>query len=94
MRVLVSQLYERGGAKEVHVRVACPPIIAPCFYGIDMSRVRELFAPTFLREGVLTSEAEVAMARELGASDTALPAGRDNRRVDPGRASRALPSLY
>ncbi|MFV0444779.1 MAG: amidophosphoribosyltransferase [Planctomycetaceae bacterium] len=66
MRVLISQLYERGGAKEVHVRVACPPIVAPCFYGIDMSRVRELFAPAFLQGGSLTSEAEIAMARELG----------------------------
>jgi amidophosphoribosyltransferase len=68
MRVLVSQLYERGGAREVHVRVACPPIIAPCFYGIDMSRVRELFAPAFLKGGPLTSEAEAEMARELGAT--------------------------
>jgi amidophosphoribosyltransferase len=68
MRVLVSQLYERGRAKEVHVRVACPPIIAPCFYGIDMSRVKELFAPHFLEGGPLTAEAEAAMARELGAT--------------------------
>jgi amidophosphoribosyltransferase len=29
------------------MRVACPPIIAPCFYGIDMSRIRELFARHF-----------------------------------------------
>ena len=68
MRVLVSQLYERGGAREVHVRVACPPIIAPCFYGIDMSRVKELFAPNFLHGAPLTAEAEAAMARELGAT--------------------------
>lgn len=68
MRVLVSQLYERGRAREVHVRVACPPIIAPCFYGIDMSRVRELFAPPFLQHGALTPEAEARMARELGAT--------------------------
>lgn len=68
MRVLVSQLYERGRAKEVHVRVACPPIIAPCFYGIDMSRVKELFAPHFLEGGPLTPEAEAVMARELGAT--------------------------
>src|SRR6478736_4260509 len=36
MRVLLSRIREAGGAKEIHVRVACPPIIAPCFYGIDM----------------------------------------------------------
>lgn len=68
MRVLVSQLYERGGAREVHVRVACPPIIAPCFYGIDMSRVKELFAPNFLSGAPLSAETEAAMARELGAT--------------------------
>ena len=37
MRVLVSKIRELGRAQEIHVRVACPPIIAPCFYGIDMS---------------------------------------------------------
>lgn len=48
MKALISQLRERGGAKEVHVRVACPPITAPCFYGIDIPTVTELFAPKFL----------------------------------------------
>ncbi len=45
LQSLLTHLRERGGAKEIHVRVACPPIIAPCFYGIDMSTVKELFAP-------------------------------------------------
>src|SRR5262249_24460935 len=42
MNALLHDLRERGRAREVHVRVACPPIVAPCFYGIDMSTVREL----------------------------------------------------
>lgn len=67
MKALVSQLRERGGAREVHVRVACPPIIAPCFYGIDMSSVTELFAPRFLADGRLTAEDEERMAAALGA---------------------------
>ncbi|WP_339910348.1 amidophosphoribosyltransferase [Symmachiella dynata] len=67
MKVLVSQLKERGGASEVHVRVACPPIIAPCFYGIDMSTISELFAPKFMDNGPLTPEIEVTMAETLGA---------------------------
>jgi len=25
-----------SGAKEVHVRIGCPPVIAPCYYGVDM----------------------------------------------------------
>ena len=48
MRELAAQIRRRGGAKEVHVRVACPPIVAPCFYGIDMSTLDELFAPSFV----------------------------------------------
>src|SRR5262249_54898555 len=59
MKTLLHDLRERGGAREIHVRVACPPIVAPCFYGIDMSTVRELFAPRFLR-GSRPTEAEHA----------------------------------
>lgn len=67
MKTLVSQLLERGGAREVHVRVACPPIIAPCFYGIDMSSVQELFAPKYMDGLTLTPEIEAQMASDLGA---------------------------
>ena len=52
---------------KIHVRVACPPIISPCFYGIDMSTVGELFAPRFLQGGPLTPEVEARMAAQLGA---------------------------
>ena len=45
LAALARQVRERGRAKEIHVRVACPPIVAPCFYGIDMSTLGELFAP-------------------------------------------------
>ncbi len=67
MRVLLHRIREFGGAREIHVRVACPPIIAPCFYGIDMSTIRELFAPAFLHGGPLSKEIEAEMARQLGA---------------------------
>jgi amidophosphoribosyltransferase len=48
---LVSRIRRQGEAREVHVRVACPPIVSPCFYGIDMSTLGELFAPKFVRRG-------------------------------------------
>ena len=35
-----------AGAKEVHVRISCPPTISPCFYGIDTPRREELIAAT------------------------------------------------
>ncbi len=66
LRVLLSKVYE-SGAREVHVRVACPPIVAPCYYGIDMSKIRELFAPPFLGKNLaLTDEIQQEMARKLG----------------------------
>ncbi len=45
---LVTYLREKGHAKEIHFRVACPPIRAPCFYGIDMSTLSEMFAVKFM----------------------------------------------
>jgi amidophosphoribosyltransferase len=38
------KLLKDAGAKEVHVRITCPPIISPCFYGIDISSHSELIA--------------------------------------------------
>ncbi len=67
LKSLLHHVRERGGAKEVHVRVACPPIVAPCFYGIDMSTVRELFAPRFMAGERPTVEEQQRMAAELGA---------------------------
>lgn len=67
MKVLLNRIRDLGGAKEIHVRVACPPIIAPCFYGIDMSTVDELFAPQFLQGGELTDDVQRKMAQKLGA---------------------------
>ena len=42
-RQLVSMLFE-AGAEEVHVRISSPPVIGPCFYGIDFADPRELVA--------------------------------------------------
>ncbi len=67
LKSLLHHLRERGGAREVHVRVACPPIVAPCFYGIDMSTIRELFAPRFMKGPRPTADEQQAMADELGA---------------------------
>mgnify|MGYP001406290186 CR=1 FL=1 len=66
MRVLLHRIYEEGLAREIHVRVACPPIVAPCFYGIDFSTIGELFAPEYIQNGRLSDESQIDMARELG----------------------------
>jgi amidophosphoribosyltransferase len=42
-RKIVGMLFDEG-AVEVHVRISSPPIISPCFYGIDMATEGELVA--------------------------------------------------
>jgi amidophosphoribosyltransferase len=40
----IVRMVRAAGAKEVHVRISCPPTISPCFYGIDTPRRSELIA--------------------------------------------------
>jgi amidophosphoribosyltransferase len=35
-----------AGAKEVHVRISCPPTISPCYYGVDTPSKEDLIAAT------------------------------------------------
>ncbi|MDT2612290.1 amidophosphoribosyltransferase [Enterococcus dongliensis] len=40
----IVNLLKEAGAKEVHVRIASPPLRYPCFYGIDIQTRKELIA--------------------------------------------------
>ncbi len=40
----IVKMIRHAGAKEVHVRISSPPIISPCFYGIDTPTKKELIA--------------------------------------------------
>ena len=67
MKALLDRIREEGGAAEIHVRVACPPIVAPCYYGIDMSTIGQLFAPKFYAPGEPVTDAiQDDMAKLLG----------------------------
>ena len=44
-RQIVQMLFDAGAA-EVHVRVSAPPVIGPCFYGIDLADPEEMIAST------------------------------------------------
>lgn len=45
LKKLIGMLRE-AGATEVHVRIGCPPVIAPCYYGVDM-KTRDQFIANF-----------------------------------------------
>ena len=53
-RALVAMLRE-AGAREVHVRVAAPPVSWPCFYGIDFATRAELIAGHLSPEEICAS---------------------------------------
>ncbi|HVN52890.1 MAG TPA: amidophosphoribosyltransferase [Anaerolineaceae bacterium] len=48
------QLLRDAGAKEVHVRVTCPPIKHPCFMGVDIGTYEELIAHRMSVEEIRT----------------------------------------
>lgn len=53
-RAMVRMLREAGAA-EVHVRISSPPVLWPCFYGIDFATRAELIAPGLEIEEIRTS---------------------------------------
>jgi len=79
---LVELLYE-AGAEEVHVRIGAPPIVAPCYMGIDMASRDELIAADRsveeIREEIeadsLSYLSIEAIAQSLGKNDTDLCLG-------------------
>jgi amidophosphoribosyltransferase len=42
----IVKMVRAAGAKEVHLRISCPPTISPCFYGVDTPSKTELIAAT------------------------------------------------
>ena len=40
----IIRMLKEAGAKEVHVRICCPPMRHPCFYGVDTSTYDELIS--------------------------------------------------
>jgi amidophosphoribosyltransferase len=48
----IVRMVRSVGAKEVHMRISCPPTISPCFYGVDTPRSSELIAATHTLEEI------------------------------------------
>jgi amidophosphoribosyltransferase len=45
-------MVREAGAKEIHVRISCPPTISPCYYGVDTPNKSELIAANYSIEGI------------------------------------------
>ncbi|MBT7392402.1 amidophosphoribosyltransferase, partial [archaeon] len=66
---LINYLRKEGGAKEIHLRISCPAVVSPCFYGIDMSTISELIASKYIKNvgEDIDKESSKKLAKELGA---------------------------
>ncbi len=48
----IVRMVREAGAREVHVRISCPPTVSPCYYGIDTPTREELIASAHPVEGI------------------------------------------
>ena len=67
----------KAGAKEVHIRIGCPPLIAPCYLGIDMRSKKEFIARA--PDGRIKDWEEIR--EEIGADSLAYVGVDDLQRV-------------
>ena len=49
---MIVRIVREAGAREVHMRISCPPTASPCFYGIDTPTKKELIASTHTVEEI------------------------------------------
>jgi len=55
---------KNAGAKEVHVRIACPPLMHPCKFGISTRTYEELAARSFIKEDEIDSIDKLKLVEE------------------------------
>jgi amidophosphoribosyltransferase len=48
----IVRLVKAAGAKEVHLRISCPPTVSPCFYGVDTPSRKDLIGATHTIEQI------------------------------------------
>ncbi|HEY0874686.1 MAG TPA: amidophosphoribosyltransferase [Vicinamibacterales bacterium] len=48
----IVRMVRAAGAREVHLRISCPPTVSPCFYGVDTPSRTELIAATQTTEEI------------------------------------------
>lgn len=69
MKELIKKLRKKGQPSSIHLRLTCPPIVSPCFYGIDFATTQELLVRKYcdgaLQDGQLPSDILTAIAEDL-----------------------------
>ncbi|MBK8263994.1 MAG: amidophosphoribosyltransferase [Nannocystis sp.] len=63
----IVKMIRAAGAKEIHLRIASPPVISPCYYGIDTPTRAELLASSHTQAEIaryLTADSVVYLSRE------------------------------
>jgi amidophosphoribosyltransferase len=48
----IVRMVRSAGAKEVHLRISCPPTVSPCYYGVDTPNKQDLIAANFSIEEI------------------------------------------
>ncbi len=48
----IVKMVKAAGAREVHLRISCPPTVSPCFYGVDTPSRAELIGATHTIEEI------------------------------------------
>ena len=80
----IVRMVRQAGAREVHMRISCPPTISPCFYGVDTPNKSELIAANNTIEEIrrfieadslayLSMNVSAAIRRRHIAANTATP---------------------
>ena len=48
----IVKMLRNAGAREIHMRISSPPVIAPCYYGIDTPSQKELMGSKYTIEEI------------------------------------------
>ena len=72
----IIRLLKEAGAREVHLRIASPPLRWPCFYGIDIATRKELIS-AHMDPDALAEKIGADSLRFLGVADMEQIYGRD-----------------
>ena len=87
----IVQLMREAGAKEVHLRITCPPVIGPCFYGVDLPSYSELIASSNSVEQIRKIIGADSLAY-LSIGDLVAAIGMDKKRLCLGCVNGEYPT--